>query len=84
MVLEGNVGVGGTSISKGGSSSNGLNFGFGPGYSYFITPNIGLEGLVKYDANAGFGSGGYTNKITFGLGSRFIFQHLKKTNHQRR
>jgi hypothetical protein len=21
----------------------------GPGYSYFITPNIGLEGLVKYD-----------------------------------
>lgn len=66
--FEGNVGIGGTSISKGGSSSNGLNFGFGPGYSYFITPNIGLEGLVKYDANAGFGSGGYTNKITFGLG----------------
>ncbi|MBE4947376.1 outer membrane beta-barrel protein [Chryseobacterium culicis] len=66
--FEGNLGVGGTSISKGGSSSNGLNFGFGPGYSYFITPNIGLEGLVKYDANAGFGSGGYTNKITFGLG----------------
>lgn len=66
--FEANVGVGGTSISKGGSSSNGLNFGFGPGYSYFITPNIGLEGLVKYDANAGFGNGGYTNKITFGLG----------------
>ncbi|MGV4414410.1 hypothetical protein [Chryseobacterium sp. T1] len=66
--VEGNLGVGGTSISKGGSSSNGLNFGFGPGYSYFITPNIGLEGLVKYDANAGFGSGGLNSKIVFGLG----------------
>lgn len=66
--FEGNVGVGGSSISKGGASSNGLNFGFGPGYSYFITPNIGLEGLVKYDANAGFGNVGYTHRITFGVG----------------
>ncbi len=66
--LEGNVGVGGSSISKGGASSNGLNFGFGPGYTYFITPNIGLEGLLKYDANAGFGDVGYTHRINFGLG----------------
>lgn len=66
--LEANLGIGGTSISKGGSSSNGLNFGFGPGYAYFITPNIGLEALLKYDANAGFGNGGYTHKLNVGLG----------------
>lgn len=66
--IEGNLGVGGTSISKGGASSNGLNFGFGPGYAYFITPHVGLEGLLKYDANAGFGNVGYTHRLTFGLG----------------
>lgn len=66
--LETNVGIGGTSISKGGASSNGLNFGFGPGYAYFLTPNVGLEGLIKYDANAGFGNVGYTHRINFGLG----------------
>lgn len=66
--VEVNAGIGGTSISKGGASANGLDFGFGPGYSYFITPNIGLEGIVKYAANAGFGNIGYTHSINFGLG----------------
>lgn len=78
--VEGNVGIGGTSISKGGSSSNGLNFGVGPGYSYFITPNIGLEGLLKYDANAGFGNGGYTHKIVFGLGFQIYLPTKKAEN----
>lgn len=75
--LETNVGIGGTSISKGGASANGLNFGFGPGYAYFLTPNVSLEGLLKYDANAGFGNVGYTHRITFGLGFQIYFPSSK-------
>ncbi len=66
--FEGNLGVGGYSISKGGNSTTGLDFGVGPGYSYFITPNIGLEGLVKYAGVTGFGNQGLTSNITFNLG----------------
>lgn len=66
--FEGNLGVGGYSISNGGNSTTGLDFGVGPGYSYFITPNIGLEGLVKYAGVTGFGNTGLTSNITFNLG----------------
>lgn len=65
--LEGNVGVGGRSVENA-DSTTGLDFGVGPGYSYFITPNIGLEGLVKYRGRAGFGSEGLNSNITFNLG----------------
>ena len=65
--FEGNVGIGGNSI-KGGTSTTGLDFGVGPGYSYFITPNIGLEGLVKYVGNTGFGNEGLTSNIAFNVG----------------
>ncbi|GAB0155361.1 hypothetical protein CHRYSEOSP005_06220 [Chryseobacterium sp. Alg-005] len=65
--LEGNVGIGGRSVENG-DSTTGLDFGVGPGYSYFITPNIGLEGLVKYKGRAGFGSEGLNSNITFNLG----------------
>lgn len=75
--LEANAGIGGDSTSKGGASSNGLNFGFGPGYAYFLTPNISLEGLLKYDATAGFGNVGYTHEITFGLGFQIYIPSAK-------
>jgi hypothetical protein len=65
--FEGNLGVGGQS-TKGGTSTTGLDFGVGPGYSYFITPNIGLEGLVKYTGVTGFGNEGLTSNITFNVG----------------
>jgi hypothetical protein len=65
--LEGNVGIGGRSVENG-DSTNGLDFGVGPGYSYFITPNIGIEGLVKYQGQAGFGSEGLNSNITFNVG----------------
>lgn len=65
--LEGNVGVGGKSVESG-NSTTGLDFGAGPGYSYFITPNIGLEGLVKYNGVAGFGKNGLTSTLTFNVG----------------
>ncbi|SIS75535.1 hypothetical protein [Chryseobacterium gambrini] len=65
--LEGNAGIGGRSVENA-DSTTGFDFGVGPGYSYFITPNIGLEGLVKYRGRAGFGSEGLNSNITFNLG----------------
>ncbi|CAA7196384.1 hypothetical protein D1631_16400 [Chryseobacterium nematophagum] len=65
--LEGNVGIGGNTVEHG-NSTTGLDFGVGPGYSYFITPNIGLEGLVKYNGVTGFGNEGLTSTITFNVG----------------
>lgn len=53
--FEGNVGIQGTNVSNGGGSTNGLGLGIGPGYAYFITPNIGLETLLKYNGLVGFG-----------------------------
>lgn len=65
--LEGNVGIGGQN-TKGGTNTTGLDFGVGPGYSYFITPNIGLEGLLKYNGITGFGSEGLTSNLSFNVG----------------
>ena len=65
--FEGNVGIGGTSVENG-ISTTGLDFGVGPGYSYFITPNIGLEGLLKYNGVTGFGNEGLTSKLSFNVG----------------
>ncbi len=65
--FEGNVGVGGTSVENG-ISTTGLDFGVGPGYSYFITPNIGVEGLLKYNGVTGFGNEGLTSKLSFNVG----------------
>ncbi|MBB6372042.1 hypothetical protein [Chryseobacterium shigense] len=65
--FEGNVGIGGTSVENG-ISTTGLDFGVGPGYSYFITPNIGVEGLLKYNGVTGFGNEGLTSKLSFNVG----------------
>ena len=65
--FEGNLGIGGSSVESG-NSTTGLDFGVGPGYSYFITPNIGVEGLVKYQGQSGFGNEGLNSNITFNVG----------------
>jgi hypothetical protein len=52
---EANVGFQGTN-TKGGNSTNGLGLGFGPGYAYFITKNVALETLLKFEENIGFGN----------------------------
>ena len=66
--LEGNAGIGGTTISDGGASANGLDLGVGPGYTYFITSNIGLDASAKLNGNLGFGNRGTTSSIDFRLG----------------
>lgn len=66
--LEGNVGIEGTNTSKGGGSTNGLGLGIGPGISYFITPSIGLEGLLKYNGVVGFGSNPTSSVLNLNVG----------------
>jgi hypothetical protein len=66
---EATVGFGGINVSNNGGHTNGIDFSFGPGFAYFVTPNIGLETLFKYNGLGGFGNAGYqsTLNLSFGL-----------------
>ncbi len=68
LFFEGNVGIEGINSSSSGSSTNGLGIGIGPGLAYFITPNIGLEGLLKYRGRLGFGSETTSSDLNLGVG----------------
>ncbi|MGI4021748.1 MAG: hypothetical protein ACRYFA_09600 [Janthinobacterium lividum] len=65
---EANVGIEGQNYSAKGGSTNGLGFGVGPGFAYFITPSIGLETLLKYNGIVGFGSSPFTNNVNLNFG----------------
>ncbi len=67
LFFEGNVGIQGVSLS-GGSNTTGLGVGIGPGYAYFLTSNIGLETLLKYNGIVGFGSQAYNSNLNLGIG----------------
>jgi len=66
---EASAGINGVNVDpkgpEGSTNTNGLGIGFGPGVTYFITPNIGLEALLKYDLTVGFGNA--TTSNNFGL-----------------
>ena len=64
---EANIGIEGVNYS-GGESTNGLGIGFGPGLAYFVTPNIGLEGLLKYQGILGFGTAATTSNLNLNVG----------------
>ena len=66
--LEANAGIEGRNQSKGGGSTNGLGIGFGPGYAYFVTPNIGLETLLKWNPLIGFGDETFQSNLTLNFG----------------
>ncbi|ASZ11295.1 porin family protein [Chitinophaga pendula] len=66
--LEAEAGFGGTSNSKTSTSTTGLDLGIGPGLAYFITPNVALEALLKYNLTVGFGSSTTSNRLGLGLG----------------
>ncbi len=76
LFFEGNVGIQGVSLS-GGSNTTGLGLGVGPGYAYFITRNIGLETLLKYNGIAGFGSEAYRSRLGLNIGFQ-IYLNGKK------
>ncbi|AQW92908.1 MULTISPECIES: outer membrane beta-barrel protein [Elizabethkingia] len=75
--VEANAGIGGVSQTQSGDSTTGLNLGVGPGYAYFITPNIALEGLVKYNGDFGFGNRGTTSIIAFNIGLQIYIPSAK-------
>lgn len=64
---EANVGIQGYNVSHG-STTNGLGLGIGPGIAYFITPNIGLETLLKYNAIVGFGNDPLNSRLDLNVG----------------
>ena len=65
--LEANVGIEGDNPSVG-ENTNGLGLGAGPGYAYFITPNIGFETLLKYQGIVGFGSRPTSSNLNLSVG----------------
>lgn len=65
--FEGNVGIEGYNPSFG-ESTNGLGLGVGPGFAYFITPNVGLETLLKYQGIVGFGSSTTSSTLNLSVG----------------
>lgn len=65
--LEGTVGLQGINAA-GGSNTNGLGIGIGPGLAYFINDNIALEGLLKYNKAFGFGDDAASSLLQLNLG----------------
>jgi hypothetical protein len=74
--FEANVGIEGSNPS-GGNSTNGLGLGFGPGYAYFISPNIALEMLLKYQGIIGFGDAVTSSYLDFNVGFQIYFPSKK-------
>ena len=74
--VEGNVGIMGANVS-GGASTNGLGLGIGPGYAYFITPNIGLETLLKYNGILGFGNATTQSNLNLNVGFQIYLPSKK-------
>ncbi len=87
LFVEANVGIEGANNNLSGNktSTNGLGLGIGPGLAYFITPNIGVEGLFKYNGIVGFGSSTRTSYLNLGIGfqvylpGRSVKEVLKNT-----
>lgn len=65
--FEGTVGIEGTNPAEG-ENTNGLGISLGPGWTYFVSPNIGLEALVKYRGIIGFGSSALSSNLNLSFG----------------
>ena len=67
--IEGNVGIEGSNqVLCLGESTNGLGLGVGPCLAYFVTPNTGLEALLKYQGKVGLGLSVTSSNLIFGFG----------------
>jgi hypothetical protein len=80
--LEGNAGIEGDNPAVG-SNTNGLGLGIGPGWTYFLTSNIGLEALLKYNGIIGFGSRPTSNNLNLEVGFQ-IYLPRTRVNEVRR
>ncbi|MFT4061273.1 MAG: outer membrane beta-barrel protein [Edaphocola sp.] len=78
--LEANAGLVGNNTKTEGAdaiTTNGIGLGVGPGVAYFITPNVGLEALFKYDLGLGFGNSVTSHNFSIGVGFQ-IYLPTKK------
>ncbi len=80
IFLEGNVGVSGINV-PGGSNTNGLGIGIGPGFAYFITPNVGLETLLKYNGLLGFGNTTTQSNLNLSVGFQIYLPSKHLSSH---
>lgn len=65
--VEGNAGIEGTNPASG-ENTNGLGLGIGPGWTYFLTSNVGLEALLKYRGIVGFGDRVSSSNLELSIG----------------
>ncbi|ASU32076.1 hypothetical protein [Mucilaginibacter xinganensis] len=77
---EATVGFGGTNISDGGGNTNGLALSVGPGFAYFVTPNIGLETLLKFNGLAGFGNQSFRSNLDLSFGLQVYLPGQRTAN----
>lgn len=77
--LEASAGFNGVNTKAGdvSTNTNGLGIGFGPGIAYFITPNVGLEALLKYDLTVGFGSSTTAHRVGLNVGFQIYLPTAK-------
>ncbi len=78
--LEANAGFNGVNTKASNVAStntNGLGLGFGPGLAYFVTPNIALEALLKYNLTVGFGSSVTAHNVGLNLGFQIYLPSAK-------
>jgi hypothetical protein len=84
LFFEGTVGINGTNPASG-ENTNGLGLSFGPGITHFITPNVGIEALVKYAGIVGFGNRTTSSDILLGVGLQvYLPSGLGKSKQQLR
>jgi len=67
---EVDLGVSGINVLQSGNntSTNGLSFSAGPGMAYFITPNVGMETMLKLRGITGFGNSTFAFQPELNLG----------------
>jgi len=76
---EANAGIAGININDG-NTTNGFTFGFGPGYSYFVTESVALETSLKYNGLVGGGNTTYQHSLGLNLGIQIFLPFSKTEN----
>lgn len=77
--MEANAGIAGVNV-KDGPTTNGFAFGVGPGYSYFVTPNVALETTLKYNGLVGGGNTTYQHAIGLNFGVQVFLPKSEAKN----
>ncbi|MDO4763142.1 MAG: hypothetical protein Q4A00_02025 [Flavobacteriaceae bacterium] len=71
---EGIVGLGG---KNGQATTNGINLGVGAGYSYFISRNVSLDAILKFETVVGAGNTAGQGKLGLNVGFQIFLPTAK-------